>query len=212
MRRLFAMLTVCAAIVASAPARAASDDTVIDYFTPENVTEVMKDMGATDISTRKEEKFTAVDATINGQIISLGIQQCKDRPGCMGLLVAGVFSTDGKDIPAQTLLDFTGKYPPTPAILLSNKDVAVVRAIISLGGIRVANLKYNIGLLVGTLPIFAQQLNTALISSNGTAPTPYAMARVHPTHMAPIEMQQRLNILTDSMAASLARWPAPIRR
>ncbi len=210
MRKLFVAVAVGIVSLFTNPASAA-DDTVIDYFTADNVVAVMKDLGAANVETETDKKFTFVYGQINGYNLSLGIDQCEDRPGCMGLFVAAVFAADNKQFAAQTLVDFTGKFPPTPAIQLSGGNkVALVRAIISLGGIRTGNLKYNIGLLVVTLPLFAEHLNNALVASNQYgAPLAHAL---HSERMTPAEMHARSQILTASMASELGRWPAPIRR
>jgi len=209
MRKLFATFAIATVSLFTAPARA-DDATVIDYFTPENVTAAVQELGATNITTTKSDKQTVVTATIDGYLIGLGIQQCDGRPGCMGLLVAGVFTTDGKKVTAQSLVDFTTAYPPTPAIQLTSGNVAVVRAIISLGGIRNGNLKQNIALLAATLPLFAQHINGALVSTNGYAASP-SRALVRSAAMSPAEFGKQMDALTSTMAASLARWPAPIR-
>ena len=165
MRRLSLAAAAFAALLPTSAAQAADETaTVIDYFTVANVTAVLNELKATNITSEKEEQVTTIRAEIGGYPISFGIQKCV-AAGCIGMLI-GAGMDPGARVSSETLLGFTGKMPPTPAIRLQGNAVALVRAEISLGGMRSSNLRENIALVVGTVPVFVKHLKDAVIASN----------------------------------------------
>lgn len=193
MHRLFIAVAAFAAVFLTGAAQAADTATVIDAFTVENVTAVLNELQATNIKTEKEENVTTVTADVAGLPVSLGIQKCGTN-GCVGMLIGAAFDAGGK-VSSETLLGFTGKYPPTPAIRLDGNGVAIVRAEIAIGGIRSSNLKANIAVLVLTIPIFAKYIKDAVVASNQT---PGAnVADVRPTYLSAKDMKNLTFMVPD---------------
>jgi hypothetical protein len=166
MRGLFWGVVVVFGAALLGPARAADEAaTTLDYFTVENVSAALTELGATDLKTYDAPGgHKGIQATLGGYKLAMSIQQC-DAAGCVGLLFGTLFSTEGRDVPAETLLSFTRKYPPTPA-LRAEGGVGIMRALISNGGIRSTNLKANFAMLIGIIPEFVKHVNEATVASN----------------------------------------------
>lgn len=164
MRGLFWGLGLVIGAALVSPAWAA-DETTFDYFTVENVSAALAELGATDIKTYDAPGgHRGIRASLDGYQLAMSIQQC-EAAGCTGLLFGTVFSTEGSEVSAETLVSFTRKYPPTPAVRTEG-GIALARALISDGGIRSANLKANFAMLIGIIPVFVEHVNQATVASN----------------------------------------------
>jgi hypothetical protein len=195
MRRVIQGLAVSVVAVLANPAQAAPD-TMVTGFTVENVSAALKDLGATDIQTYDAPGGNkGVKGTVEGYMLHLSIQHCSEPAGCEGLLIGAAFSTDGRNVPAEALLSFTQKYPPTPALRLGSggtSGVALVRAVVATGGISTANMQRNIVMVPGTIPAFTKHVNETTIASNmpGTTMLTGSNARLRQIPLSPAQMQE----------------------
>jgi hypothetical protein len=189
MRGVFLGLAMVLAALVS-PALAAGEATTIDYFTVENVSAALTGMGATDLKTYDAPGgHKGILASLGGYKLAMSIQQC-DAAGCVGLLFGTIFSTEGREVSTETLMSFTKKYPPTPA-LRSEKGVALMRAVISNGGMRSTNLQANFAMLIGIIPAFVQHVNEATVASNerGGRAT-LSVPQLRPVALTPAQMRE----------------------
>jgi hypothetical protein len=107
-------------------------------------------------------------------------------------LIGAAFSTEGREVSAETLLTFTRRYPPTPATRLGDgAGISILRAVIADGGITTKNLQANIAMLAGTIPAFVKHVTEANVASapNGTTALMRSGAQLRPIPLTPADMQ-----------------------
>lgn len=179
MRHTITGLTAFAALLLAAPLAGAAD--TYDYFTADNVSKAITDIGGTEIKVETEGGSTYVRFKHSGYPISAGLQVCKDRPGCVGLVIAAGINTAGTKYPLELLNKFNQKLPPITALSLDDGNVGIWRALISLGGVTEKNVGANIGMLISYVPTFVEHLQTGLV----VASTDAAPGRAVPVSTAP---------------------------
>jgi len=207
MRKLIgAALAAAAFVLAGVPAFAADDP--IEYFTGENVAEAVKAIGGTDVETGPYEGGTAVKFKRSGIPYLFMITVCKDRPGCIGLVMATGINTEGKKYALDLLNAFNRKSPPVTSIAVEDGNLLLWRALLSDGGIPKANLRANMMMLIEALPVFIEHLKQQLVATNEGGTTrfvPLSAATTSPG-LRPIEPPpSQLQELIKDWAASAKR-------
>jgi hypothetical protein len=188
------------AVFATAPlASAADDNPLYEYFTVENVTESVRELGGTNIETVNEEGTTYVRFQLANFPFNVALQVCKDRPGCVGLVIGAAFNTGGVKYPLETLNAFNRKLPPVTALSLPDGNVAMWRALISLGGISKKNMTANMGMFISYVPNFVEHLQGQVVASTDSATGRAVPASVAPATLTPqrLTAQQMLEMSKD---------------
>jgi hypothetical protein len=187
-KTIAALIAAALAFIGStASSRAAEGEpALIEHFTADNITAMLTELGAANVTSKVDGKVTRFGAEINGIKLFLAIGFCE--PGCTGLLIGSAIDTGGQRYPAETLINFTRDYPPTPALTLNDGTLVIGRAVISTGGIGPGNGRANIALLAATVPVLIEHLKTSQVVASREQPgaqlstkTAGALRTVHPT-------------------------------
>jgi hypothetical protein len=182
-----AALVLVAVFAAASPANAADDNPLYEYFTVDNVSESARELGATNIETVTEEGTTYVRFQHGNIPINCALQVCKDRPGCVGLVIGISVNTGGVKTPLEVLNAFNRKLPPVTTLSFDDNSVVMWRALISLGGIPKKNLTANMGMLISYVPNFIEHLKSQVVASGDSA-----TGRAVPASVAPLSPTPQL--------------------
>jgi hypothetical protein len=138
-------------------APAAAADPLITQFTTQNVSDVLKELGATEIKTVKGDDGTdSVSFTYDSGPFLFSIINCKKAP-CHDLQMAIFYEKDAAFTPgfANT---FNGKWLDATAIALADGTLMMNRLVIANGGVTKENLRENMSIFVNVPNLIADQL------------------------------------------------------
>jgi len=132
-------------IAATATVRAA-DEPLIAHFTQANVTAMLKELGATDIAVQDGSEGSKGITYKQGQLTFIAIMQaCKaGDPGCLGLSLIARFSGEGGPAYSLTTVNGFNTSRVFAQAHVFEKDLYLMRYLISDGGISRANLRSNL--------------------------------------------------------------------
>jgi hypothetical protein len=215
MRAFIAALAAAVAALAAAVAAAQSTFTTaapsppITHFTVENVSEAVRELGATNVSTARHESVSFVNFDYNGLPFSYSIRICDAAPelgpGCVGLLMAIGIDLSDQPRPLELVNSFNRSFPMVTAVIFDDKKLALGRFMFSVGGLSKDNLKANIALFAAAPAIFAKHVQSQLVASAESGPARFtrvsAGLSLRPVHLAP----QEINRYVDEKALRLRR-------
>jgi hypothetical protein len=150
------------------PANAAAVVADITEFTPENVTSMLGEIGATNIKQEKQDGIVVLSFELGGLPYAYSIQLCNVSAelgsGCLGLLMAIGFEMPEK-YNAEIFNSFNKKYPMATSVRIDDKTMALGRFMFSLGGLSRDNLKANMAVMTGAPEAFRTHLRSQLTVS-----------------------------------------------
>lgn len=156
-----------AALSSLALPQAARAETITD-FTPENVSAILTEVGATNIKPGLQDGVTFINFELGGLPYSYSIRLCNVAaelgPGCLGLLMAIGFEMPDK-ISLEIFNSFNRKWPLATSVKIDDKTMALGRFMFSPGGVSRENLKANIALLTGAPEAFRTHLSSQVVAS-----------------------------------------------
>jgi hypothetical protein len=138
-----------------------------DFFTLEYVKEVATELGATNFEESKTEKAQLVKFEIGGMPIIVGLDLCKEVPGCQGALLASAFKTGEQRYSLESLNAYNRTHPFAASIMFDNGTIAIGHAMYALGGITRDNFKANMAMFALLVPKFVEYMRAQLVASNG---------------------------------------------
>lgn len=151
MRKLALQLGIIGAMALSLAgagmvAAANAADATITHFTPELISDIVKELGATDVTIQTGGSGTKyVQHKVEGYTFLFSLLACKPgEPGCLGLGLVKAFSPDeGTTFDLATVNSFNSKYAFAQAHVFE-KNIYLTRYTISDGGISRDNIRSNI--------------------------------------------------------------------
>lgn len=124
----------------------AADEALIAHFTQANVTGLLKELGATDIAVQDGSEGSKGITYKQGQLTFIAIlQACKaGDPGCLGLTLLARFSGEGGSAYSLTTVNGFNASRVFAQAHVYEKDLYLMRYVISDGGISRTNLRSNL--------------------------------------------------------------------
>jgi hypothetical protein len=174
-KTVFAAIVSTMALTLLSPALAAPElsKATIDYFTEANVSSILNKIGAKNVKRAKAEVDSIVlEFEGNGLPFRAVLTVCKDRPGCLGLLLGIPLAQDGVTFSHDVINGFNESYLFGKAYRAENGAAVVLsRYIIADGGITEANVGHNIAVFAAMPETFIKHMNSQIVASVGSRPS-----------------------------------------
>lgn len=160
--RVLASLAAFVALTATASAAQ------LTTFTTGNVTSIMKQSGAENITSGKDGGVAFVDFDYKGVSFRATLRLCDEGTtnNCEGVLFAAAFEAEVVDT-VDVVNGFNSGFPILTATKPDSKTLAFTRFVLASGGIQDVNVAGNFGLLTAAPAIYAQFRKAQVVAMNG---------------------------------------------
>lgn len=160
--RVIASLAACVALTATASAAQ------ITTFTNANVSSIMQQAGATNLTSGKDGNVSFVDFDYKGVSFRATLRLCDEGSSnnCEGVLFATAFESDAADS-LDIVNGFNAAFPIMSASKPDSKTLAFTRFVLASGGIQDVNVAGNFGLLIAAPGIYSEFRKSQVVAMNG---------------------------------------------
>jgi hypothetical protein len=180
MRKLFVHFGVVAALALSlagggAIASARAADTLIKHFTPELVTEMLKEFGATDVKVETQDGTAYIEHKHGEFTFVFSLLACqKGEPGCRGLAMTKAFAPDdGKPFQLTQVNSFNAEFVFAQAYIFE-QNLYLVRYTISDDGVTRGNVRANVETFWEMPNVFTEHYLSNVVSQAPSVMRPVA--------------------------------------
>lgn len=213
MRRVFLGLA-SAALVLAAPVLAQSDSSIsnptsiIDNANPEQVAELMRELGATNVEVRGSDAGKVVGFQVGVVPYNVGFSLCNVRPGkCLAMTTLVIVNSGEQPAPALDALNTVNGSMFVTLVRLDANRFAAGRVHLVDGGVTKKNLVVNIASFMLTFDEAMKTLNNQVVAGiqprgvHLSAPIRRTMPR--PVRATPEEIAHIANVMSAKYAATL---------
>ena len=146
------VLTVAAALAAlalAASAQALAADTLINEFTTQNLTEILGEMGGSEVTAKPDEEgITTVTAKFAGEPTNFTMIGCKSGQTCRDLQIWILYDADGDRFNAAYANGFNGEWLDATAYAAKDGSLMLRSLLIANGGVTREHVKESVKLLL----------------------------------------------------------------
>lgn len=138
-----------AALTLATSGQALAADALINEFTAQNVTEILGEMGGTDIAANPDQNgITTVTAKFAGEPTNFTMIGCKSGQTCRDLQMWILYGADGSRFNATFANGFNGEWLDATAYAVQDGSLMLRSLLIANGGVTREHIKESIKLLL----------------------------------------------------------------
>ncbi len=213
MRRVILGLA-SAALVLAAPVLAQSDSpisnpsSIIDSASPEQVAELMRELGATNVEVRGSGDTKVVGFQVGNIPYNVGFSLCNVRPGkCLAMTTLVIVNSGDQPAPALDALNTVNGSMFVTLVRLDANRFAVGRVHLLEGGVTKKNLVVNIASYLlafnETMKALSNQVVAGVQPRSVYLSAPVRRTMPHPVHATPAEIAHIAKAMSAKFATTL---------
>lgn len=154
--KVLTLTAALAALTLAAPGPALAADAIINEFTAQNVTEILGEMGGTDIAAKPDaEGITTVTAKFAGEPTNFTMIGCQAGQTCRDLQMWILFAADGDRFNATFANGFNGAWLDATAYAAKDGSLMLRSLLIANGGLTREHIKESVKVLLNAPNLLA---------------------------------------------------------
>jgi hypothetical protein len=187
---------------------------VIDSVSTDNISEILREMGAQQIEVHDAGKMKVVTFVESNVPYNLGITLCDIRPGkCVGLVLIVAMDTGTLKFPLELINSHNKDNIFAAVTQIDSKKIGIGHALLIDSGVTKKNLAMNIGTFAISVQEAMKYLASQFVASNekGGA-TPFEQVKfepeaLHPVPLSPEDITRLANAISEPYKAKLRAQP-----
>lgn len=178
----------------------------ISYYTPENISAILKELGATDITVSTSQSGTKfIKHKFEGFTYAFSLHLCPEgKPGCLGMALVASFAPEPNQTFELTTVNSFNASRVFAQAHVADRNIYLMRYIICDGGVSDVNVKSNIQNFWGMPAQLVAHFQSSIISQAPSVVQPVVYGRA-PQPVAPFVQQIGADVLQAIPANRLRR-------